>query len=259
MNELKVFENQEFGKVRVVKINGEPWFVGKDVADVLEYRNTKDAIARHVDDEDKLQNDGVVIYDSMGREQHPTVINYSGLYSLVLSSKLPSAKRFKHWITSEVLPSIRQTGHYSLNLGKYEALIPKDYPSALRALADEVDKNEKLQQIIDDYQPKVDYYSKILKSKDGLAVTQIAKDYGMSAYQLNKILEEEHIQYKVNGQWVLYQKIADMGYTRSETIPIIYSDGTKGSKTSTKWTQRGRLAIHEILTRRGIKAKEYLQ
>lgn len=112
MSELKIFENSEFGKLRTVEIDGEPWLVGKDVARALGYTNPRKALDDHVDLEDKLQGDGVTIRDSMGREQHPTLINESGLYSLVLSSKLPTAKKFKRWVTAEVLPSIRKHGAY---------------------------------------------------------------------------------------------------------------------------------------------------
>lgn len=113
MNELKIFENPEFGKVRTVVIDGEPWLVGKDVAVALGYTNPKKALIDHVDPEDKMQGDGVTIRDPMGREQHPTIINESGVYSLIFSSKLPKAKEFKRWVTSEVLPSIRKTGSYT--------------------------------------------------------------------------------------------------------------------------------------------------
>lgn len=115
MNEMKVFDSQEFGEVRTVIINGEPWFVGKDVAQALGYENTKDAIAKHVDPEDKImgaQNTTPSITDSMGRIQYPTWINESGMYALVFGCKLESAKRFKRWVTSEVLPLIRKTGNY---------------------------------------------------------------------------------------------------------------------------------------------------
>lgn len=110
-NELKIFENNTFGAIRTMTINGEPYFVGKDVAEVLGYSNTRDALAKRVDEEDKT--DGVAICDSIGREQKPIFINESGLYSLILSSKLPKAKEFKHWVTSEVLPAIRKTGLYA--------------------------------------------------------------------------------------------------------------------------------------------------
>lgn len=112
MNEVKIFNSKEFGDVRTVTINGEPWFVGKDVAEILGYSNTRKALADHVDGEDKL--DGVTIRDSIGREQSPVFINESGLYALIFGSKLESAQRFKHWVTSEVLPAIRRTGGYQM-------------------------------------------------------------------------------------------------------------------------------------------------
>ncbi|MCM1225969.1 MAG: phage antirepressor [Clostridium sp.] len=110
MENPEIFKNDEFGTVRTLNINGEPWFVGKDIAEILGYHNTRDAIAKRVDAEDELC--GVAVCDSIGREQYPVLINESGLYSMILSSKLPKAKRFKRWITSEVLPSIRRTGKY---------------------------------------------------------------------------------------------------------------------------------------------------
>lgn len=108
MNELQVFSNSEFGNIRTVTIDGVPWFVGKDIADALGYVNTRKALVDHVDGEDK----GVTNCDTLGGTQRMVVINESGMYSLILSSKLPSAKKFKHWVTSEVLPAIRKTGHY---------------------------------------------------------------------------------------------------------------------------------------------------
>lgn len=111
MNELTVFNNNEFGNIRTLNMNGDPWFVGKDVAEKLGYLNSRKAIIDHVDKEDKT--DGVTIRDALGREQNPILINESGLYSLILSSKLPSAKAFKRWIISEVIPAIRKTGSYS--------------------------------------------------------------------------------------------------------------------------------------------------
>ena len=111
MEELQIFNNEEFGNVRSLVIDNEPWFVGKDVAEALGYKNVRDSLARHIDSDDK--RDGVVIHDSMGREQKPIIINESGLYSLILSSKLESAKKFKHWVTSEVLPTLRKTGSYA--------------------------------------------------------------------------------------------------------------------------------------------------
>lgn len=111
MNELQVFNNPEFGKIRSIQIAGEPWFVGKDVAAALGYENTRDALARHVDDEDK---NTVVIHDGIQGNPNMIIINESGVYALIFGSKLDSAKRFKHWVTKEVLPSIRKTGAYSV-------------------------------------------------------------------------------------------------------------------------------------------------
>lgn len=111
-NELQIFNHPQFGEIRAVEIDGEPWFVGKDIAEALGYTNTKKAISDHVDNYDKRQGDGVTIRDRLGREQHPTVISESGMYSLVFGSELESAKQFKRWVTSEVLPTIRKTGGY---------------------------------------------------------------------------------------------------------------------------------------------------
>src|SRR5574344_470761 len=127
-NEINIFENEEFGSVRTMEINGEPYFVGKDVAEILGYVDTNKAIAMHVDEEDKL-NDKTAL--SLG-QRGGWLINESGLYSLILSSKLPNAKKFKRWVTSEILPSIRKTGGYSIE-------IPKSLPEALRAYANEVE------------------------------------------------------------------------------------------------------------------------
>lgn len=117
MREMQIFNNEEFGTVRTVTIDNEPWFVGKDVAEALGYKNTKDALATHIESCDKVmgsQNATPSITDSMGRTQHPTWINESGLYALIFGSKLESAKRFKHWVTSDVLPAIRRTGSYDM-------------------------------------------------------------------------------------------------------------------------------------------------
>lgn len=150
-NKITIFENNEFGRVRTLEINNEPWFVGRDVAEILGYAKPRNAIATHVDEDDALKQG---IMDNLGRNQETVLINESGLYSLILSSKLPSAKSFKKWITLEVLPSIRKTGSYSI--------IPKDYPSALRALADEYEKNQKLLAENTVMKPKADYFDALV-------------------------------------------------------------------------------------------------
>lgn len=138
MNELQVFKNEEFGEVRSLKIGDEPWFVGKDVADILGYTNSRKAISDHVDDEDK----GVTKCDTLGGKQDLTIINESGLYSLILSSKLPTAKKFKRWVTSEVLPAIRKTGGYQ---------IPADPMAALKLMFEaQSQTNDKVEHIQED-------------------------------------------------------------------------------------------------------------
>ena len=248
MKEMQIFENQEFGAVRTVELDGEPWLVGKDVAQALGYSNPRKALADHVEEEDK----GVTKCDTLGGVQEMTIINESGLYSLVLSSKLPGAKKFRRWVTAEVLPAIRRTGGYRM---------PKDYPSALRALADAEEEklalraeNEQQRQAIAEFQPLRQYIDTILSSTGAIATTQIAADYDISAKQLNKILHEEGLQHCVNGQWILYRRHMGKGYTKSETMPINRSDGRTDTRIYTKWTQKGRILIHEILTRRGILA-----
>lgn len=248
MKEMQIFENQEFGTVRTVELDGEPWLVGKDVAQALGYSNPRDALDRHVDDEDKAT---VGIHDG-SQTRNMTIINESGLYSLVLSSKLPGAKKFRRWVTAEVLPAIRRTRGYRM---------PKDYPSALRALAGAEEEklalraeNEQQRQAIAEFQPLRQYIDTILSSTGAIATTQIAADYDISAKQLNKILHEEGLQHCVNGQWILYRRHMGKGYTKSETIPITRSDGRTDTRIYTKWTQKGRILIHEILTRRGILA-----
>ena len=226
--------------------------MGKDVAQALGYSNPSKAIIDHVDGEDKRFEMLLVSDSQNGNLVKTALINESGLYSLVLSSKLPSAKKFKRWVTSEVLPSIRKTGGYN---------IPKDYPSALRALADKAEEvaklaaeNEVQRQAIADFEPMRQYLDTILASTGTMATSQIAADYDMSARRLNIILHEEGIQHNVNGQWILYKKYMGKGYTKSETIPIVRTDGSPDTKIMTKWTQKGRIMIHEILTKRGIQA-----
>lgn len=249
MEELQIFNNPEFGTIRTVEIDGEPWLVGKDVAVALGYSNPRDALAKHVDEEDR---NTVAIRDGTSGNPNQVIINESGLYSLVLSSKLPEAKRFKRWVTAEVLPSIRRTGGYQL---------PRDYLSALRALVDTEEKRQALEteveaqrQAIADFEPIKQYVDEILSSPSTMATSQIAADYDMSARKLNKILHEAGIQRCVNGQWILYREQMGKGYTKSKTIQITRSDGRQDTILHTEWTQRGRLLIHDILTARGILA-----
>lgn len=137
--------------------------------------------------------------------------------------------------------------------------LPQNYKEALVALVDQVDKNEKLhtenlmlEQRVKEYEPKMTYLDQIIHSKDTVTVTQIAKDYGISGKELNKILHEERVQYKQNEQWLLYSKHQNMGYTKSTTLDILHNSGERSVRMNTRWTQKGRLFIHELLSKRGI-------
>lgn len=247
MSKLEIFKNNEFGEIRTVEINNEPWFVGKDVAEVLGYSNPRKAIGDHIDDEDK----GVTKCDTLGGSQDLIIINESGLYSLILSSKLPTAKAFKRWVTSEVLPAIRKHGLYAIDdiLENPDIAIQaltklKEERAARKAL--ELDNQVKSQQIAE-LQPKATYYDLILQCKDLLSVTEIAKDYGMSAKGLNTMLHELGVQYNQSGVWFLYAKYQHEGYTQTKTQNYNRPDGTQGSKVHTYWTQKGRLFIYNLL------------
>ena len=241
MNTPQIF-NFEQNEVRTILVNDEPYFVGKDVADVLGYSNPQKAIRDHVDLEDKTQNDSFTVNGTA-----VVLINESGLYSLILKSKLPSAKKFKRWVTSEVLPTIRKTGSYSN--------VPQSFAQALRLAADLEEKNQLLEQQIAEYEPKISYLDTILSSTDTVATSQIAADYGMSAIALNKLLNELGVQHKVSGQWILYRKHMNQGYTKSHTSEIPKADGGTKVVMNTKWTQKGRLFIYELLKKKDITLK----
>ena len=246
-NQIQVFNNEQFGKIRTTLINGEPWFMGKDTAIALGYSNPRKAVGDHVDEDDKT--DGVTIRDSIGREQAAVFINESGLYSLILSSKLPTAKVFKRWVTTEVIPSIRKTGGYATPEAIYKTLIePKNLIIVLETLAEEQAKNKKLTAENAVLSVKAKYYDAILASSESLPITQIAKDYGMSAVTLNRLLSEMEIQYKRCGTWILYQDYADKGYTQTKTFII----NEKQTKSYTTWTQKGRLFLYNLLKAHGI-------
>ena len=226
-NKIQVFNNEEFGKVRTLMINNEPWFVGKDVAEVLGYTNPSKALADHVDTEDKLNNETLL---SLG-QRGGWLINESGLYSLILSSKLPTAKKFKRWITSEVLPSIRKIGSYSLE-------IPKDYPSALRALADQCELNRLMK-------PKADFYDTVASTESLLSMNDTAKilNMGIGRNRLFKFLRDKNILMKDN---MPYQRYVDAGYFKVVESYYMAGDNSVVSKT-TYVRQRGVDYIRKLL------------
>lgn len=249
MNELRTwtFSGSE---VRTVEVNGEPWWVLKDVCTVLEL-SSPHKVAERLEDDEK----GRSLIPTLGGEQETTIINESGLYSVILRSDKPQAKPFRKWVTSEVLPSIRKTGVYALR-DSYQI---EDPIERAKRWIDEQQEKKQLQltvsvqnQQIAELQPKASYYDVVLNCKDLMSITEIAKDYGKSAKWLNNYLHEKGIQFKQAGIWLLYAKYADKGYTSTKTQTYNGYDGTVHSKVHTYWTQAGRLFLYDLLKADGI-------
>lgn len=251
MNEIKIFTNENFGEVGAVELEGNTWFIARDVCRALELDNSRQALSRLDEDEKNT----VILNDGNRGNPNMAIINESGLYSLVLSSRKPEAKAFKRWITHEVLPSIRKHGMYAMD----ELLDNPDIAiEALTRLKEERDKRKELEfenkvqaQQIAELQPKATYYDLVLQNPDLISTSLIAKDYGLSGKALNKILHELGIQFNQGGVWLLYAKYQDKGYTSTKTTVFPRTDGTQGLSILTKWTQKGRLFLYDILKANG--------
>lgn len=241
-----VFDKSE---IRTVVKNNEPYFIGKDIARVLGYKRTADAIRQHVDEEDR----GVGEVPTPGGKQEMVTVNESGMYALIFGSKLPKARKFKRWVTSEVLPSIRQHGAYMDSETIEKALTDPDTIIQLAtALKEEREEKMLLEQQIAEIEPKLSYLDNILSSTGTVTISQIAADYGMSAQVMNKKLNELGLQRKVSGQWILYRKHQKQGYTKSKTSTIPLDNGKEKVVMHTRWTQKGRLAIYNMLKEDGV-------
>ena len=222
-NSYKTFSNNEFGDIRVLEIDNEPWFVGKDVAEVLGYKKTRNAIALHVDDDDKKD---APIQGYPGGTQQMTIINESGLYSLILSSKLPNAKKFKRWVTNEVLPSIRKHGAYMTEDTIEKALTSPDFLIQLATKLKE--EQEKSKQLEDKLHKNSRMINQIAVSKNSLLVREVAK-----------VLSNEH-SIKI-GEKQLYKKLREWGWVfqktteaKQEAIRRGYLEVREGVRESTK-------------------------
>ncbi|WP_353423141.1 phage antirepressor [Christensenella massiliensis] len=245
MNELQIFKNKQFGEIRTLEENGKILFCGNDAAKMLGYGKPRNAIAAHCKGALKqgvLTNGGI---------QEMTFITEGDLYRLITHSKLPSAERFERWVFDEVLPAIRKHGVYAVD----ELLSNPDLAiRAFTALKEERAKNGLLaaeiarkDQLIGELKPLADYMDRILQNPGLVTITQIAKDYGMSGRAMNNLLSDLGVQYKQSGQWLLYRKYHNKGYTHSKTIEITRSDGSPDVVMETKWTQKGRLFLYELL------------
>ena len=258
MNQLQVFNHQEFGALEVIRLSGKEMFNLENAAWSLGY--TKVAKGKTYLRKDRIEkviqkaDISVVVHDGQ------PYITEDGLYELIFESETQKAKEFRKWVTSEVLPSIRKHGAY-MTPKTINALLQD--PDLIIGLASQLKQEQQARQIaeqknlmltqqIAENASKITYLDQILQSKDTVTVSQIAADYGLSAQNLNKILNKEKIQYKLNDQWLLYANYRNQGYTKSKTVDVTHSDGSRSVKMNTRWTQKGRLFIHELLTKRGI-------
>ena len=234
MNDIKVFENDAFGSVRTIDREGDVWFVGKDVAEILGYTNPSKALADHVDEEDKLNNESL---SSLG-QRGGWLINESGLYSLVLSSKLPTAKQFKRWITKEVIPSIRKTGGYFAT--------PKTYVEALRALADAEEEKERLALENEEMKPKAEFYDDVTGSSDTIEIGEVAKvlNCGIGRNKLFDFLRKEKVLMKNN---IPKQHFVDEGYFRVIETKYTKPNGDVSINLKTVVYQKGVDYIRKLL------------
>ena len=245
MNDIEIFKNSEFGEIRTTVINGEPWFVGKDVAAALGYARSADAVAAHVDVEDK----GVGRIQTPGGEQDVIIIDESGLYSLVLSSKLPTARQFKRWVTHEVIPTIRKTGSYSIG-------VPRTFAEALRLAADQQEQIEKQQKLISEQKPKVEFFDTVAESKTAVSMNDAAKSLNFNNVGRNKLFDILRTQKVLMGNNMPYQKYVDAGYFRVIEQKWTGKDGMPQISYKTLVYQKGIDYIRRILEKEGYTRKE---
>ena len=247
-NSIQIFNHEKFGSLRTMQMpDGQIGFVGKDVATALGYNNASKAVIMHVDCEDKVEL--MVYLDSQngnaGQRRKATIINESGLYALILSSKLPKAREFKHWVTSEVLPSIRKDGGYIVAKADDtpEVIMARAILLADKTIKKQQEKIDMQSKQIADLERKTEYLRLIEATPGYVNINQIAQDHGWSAIRMNRKLHELGIQYFQGGQWILYAKYKDKGYVKSRTV--VCEDGE--ARMHTKWSQRGRRFIYEEL------------
>lgn len=257
MENLQIFKNAEFGEIRTIEENGKVLFCGSDVAKSLGYVKPQNAILKHCRYASKRS---IPHPQSKTKTIEMLFVPEGDIYRLASHSELPSAERFESWVFDEVLPSIRKNGGYILGQEELteEELMAKALVVAQNKIAEKNNKIKSLEtdlkmkdQVIGELKPKADYTDTILKNTGLVTITQIAKDYGISGKEMNKRLHKLGVQYNQSGQWLLYSKYHNKGYTHSETIEITRSNGMKDVTMNTKWTQKGRLFLYELLKKNG--------
>lgn len=267
---VQIFNSSQFGEIRTAGTSENPLFCLADVCRAVDLNASQ--VMKRLDD-------GVVtihpIHDSLGRQQQANFVTEDGLYDVILDSRKPEARAFRKWITSEVLPSIRKVGGYMVSTTDMsdDEIMARALTIANdtirrrdeRILALEADVRKKdvmlteangqvaeLATEISRMKPKVDYCDQILNNKGTVLVTSIAQDYGMSAKAFNKLLRDMKVQHIIGTQWILDSRYLCNGYVQSETIEITHKNGMKSCKLLTKWTQKGRLFLYNLLKDNGI-------
>lgn len=270
MNEIQIFNSTQFGDIRTATDdNNEPLFCAADVCKALGYENPRKAVSDHIDDPDVTKcyawvTTGTKADGSEAKRQTlMTFVNESGLYSLIFGSKLESAKQFKRWVTSEVLPEIRKNGGYIR--GNVDET-PEELMARALAVAKQTlervererqqlastNENQRIQLGIQDAEirkaaPKVEYYDKVMQSNCTMTTTQIANGLGMPCHRLNKLLRDAGIQYKQSGQWLLRSPYTDFGLHAVRTQTYTHADGSIGTSQYTVWNERGKRFISALV------------
>lgn len=245
-NEIILFKHEKFGEIGVIFEDGNPLFPATECAKILGYKNPIDAISRHCR---YIVKHEVPHPQSANKTIEKVFLPEGDLYRLIMRSKLPEAQEFESWVCDRILPSLRKHGAYFTAEALHKVMSdPRELAKLLNTLADEQEKNKQLEEENAFLSVKARYYDQILNSKNAVPVTQIAKDYGMSAIAFNRMLHEYGIQYPLRNSWVLYAEYADHNYTQSKTYKI----GDDKAVMHTCWTQKGRLFLYDFLRERGV-------
>lgn len=256
MKEIQIFKNEDFGQIRIIlDDNGEPLFCLSDVCKALDLEAPN--VKRRISDGMFSKHS---VKDIRGRKNLLIFVNEDGLYDTIFDSRKPEARKFRKWVTSDVLPSIRKHGAYATDDTIERIMKNPDFGiSLLSALKQERIARQNaegerlmLTRKIDEIKPMADYCAMVLTSKQTVTITQIAQDYGYSARAFNELLRDMNVQFRQNEQWILYASFKTMGYVQSNTVTYLKYDGSQGAKMYTRWTQQGRLFIYHKLKKEGI-------
>ena len=249
MEQLQVFKNFMFGELTILESNGKVYFPATDVAKKLGYSNPHDAIRRHTKEKGCVNHEVL----SKGGLQVKKFIDEGNLYRLITNSKLPQAEKFESWVFDEVLPDIRKQGMYATEQTIDSMLNDPDTAiQLLQNYKEEKNRRAIAELKVKELEPKAAYYDLILSNTSLITIGSIAKDYGMTAQAMNKLLHGLKVQYKQSNQWLLYAKYQAEGYVSSDPAVITHTDGTTSVRMSTKWTQKGRKFLYKLLKEHDI-------